>query len=194
VTLQAWTLHARWLVRFANGYYIVAHVLPLGIFLVWLYWHHREHYRHWRNVRAASSRVCQVIQFVPLAPPRLYPALGFVDTGARYGPRVYQGTGLGDPGQLAAMPSMHVVWAAVIGLAVWRVGWSRWRALGPAHAVLTVFAVTVTAYHWLGDALVAIAIVAACEAGARSWARQRDHQVNDPTSEPSDAPIHPGIF
>ena len=177
LTLQRWTLHATWLVRFTNGYYIVAHVLPLGVFLVWLFVHHRERYRRGRNLLAVSSLVCQVIQFVPLAPPRLYPELGFVDTGARYGPQVYGSAGFADAGQLAAMPSMHVVWAAVIGYVMWKVGRTRWRWLGPAHTVLTVLAVTVTAYHWLSDALVAIAIVAVCELGVRGWTVVRSRQT-----------------
>ena len=185
LTLQGWTLHAAWLVRFANSYYIVAHVLPLGVFLVWLFVHHRERYRHGRNLLAVSSLVCQVIQFVPLAPPRLYPELGFVDTGARYGPQVYGSAGFADAGQLAAMPSMHVVWATVIGYVMWKVGRTRWRWLGPAHALLTVFAVTVTAYHWLGDALVAMAIVAACELGARAWSSRSRNAGGDRGAMPS---------
>jgi hypothetical protein len=160
VTLQRWTLHATWLVRFANAYYIVFHVAPLGIFLVWLFIRHRDRFAFWRSQLAFVSLVVLAIQFIPVAPPRMFPQFGFVDTGAVYGPRVYDAGGTKVIGQLAAMPSMHVAWAALIGWSCLTVTRSRWRWLGVAHAVLTVFAVTVTAYHWLADGLVAIAVLA----------------------------------
>jgi PAP2 superfamily len=137
-TLQQWALHARWLVRFANAYYIVAHVVPVGVYLVWLYVRHRDVFAHWRNQLAFVSLVGAVIQLIPVAPPRLFPELGFVDTAARYGPRVYD---------------------VLVGIATYTASRSRWRWLGPVHAVLTIFAVTVTAYHWLLDGIVAISIL-----------------------------------
>jgi hypothetical protein len=158
-TLQQWALHARWLVRFANAYYIVAHVVPVGVYLVWLYVRHRDVFAHWRNQLAFVSLVGAVIQLIPVAPPRLFPELGFVDTAARYGPRVYDSSGFKQAGQLSAMPSMHVGWAVLVGIATYTASRSRWRWLGPVHAVLTIFAVTVTAYHWLLDGIVAISIL-----------------------------------
>ena len=137
-TLQQWALHATWLVRFANAYYIVGHVAPIGVFLVWLYVRHRNDVPHWRNQLAFVSIVGGLIQFVPVAPPRLYPEYGFVDTAVRYGPRVYDAAGFSQPGQLAAMPSMHVAWAMLIAIATFTVSRSRWRWLGPTHAALTV--------------------------------------------------------
>jgi PAP2 superfamily len=175
LTLQRWTLHATWLARFANGYYIVAHVAPLGIFLVWLFSRHRDQYARWRNLLGFTSIVCLLIQLVPVAPPRLYPDLHFVDTAAVYGPRVYDSVGTNLPGQLSAMPSMHVAWAVLIGIACYQVSTSRWRWLGPVHAFLTVFAVTVTAYHWLLDGIVAVAILLIGMTVAHAWplARRR---------------------
>jgi hypothetical protein len=172
-TLQQWALHATWLVRFANAYYIVGHVAPIGIFLVWLYVRHRGEFPHWRNQLAFVSIVGALIQFVPVAPPRLYPEYGFVDTAVRYGPRVYDAAGFSQPGQLAAMPSMHVAWAMLIAIATVTVSRSRWRWLGPSHAILTVFAVTVTAYHWYLDGLVATAILLVGLSIARVWDRRR---------------------
>jgi PAP2 superfamily len=159
VTIQKWLVHVPATLRFANIYYIVFHVLPVGVFLVWMFARHREHHRKWRNVFAGSSLVCGLIQMFSLAPPRMFPQLGFIDTGRVYGPVVYDATQSTQTGQLAAMPSMHVLWAVLIGVAVMSVSRSRWRWLGFAHAVLTVYAVTVTAYHWLADAIVGAALV-----------------------------------
>jgi hypothetical protein len=171
VTLQRWTLHAAWLVRFADVYYIVFHVAPLGIFLVWLYIRHRDRFGHWRNQLAFVSLVCLAIQLIPVAPPRMFPQFGFIDTAAVYGPRVYDNGGSGAVGQLAAMPSMHVAWAMVIGIATVRESPSRWRWIGAVHAALTVFAVTVTGYHWLLDGIVATAVLLLGMLIAQLWQR-----------------------
>jgi len=173
LTLQRWTLHALWLVRFANVYYIIFHVVPVGVLLVWLFFRHRDQYPTWRNLLFFISIVCALIQLVPLAPPRLFPELGFIDTGAVYGPRVYDS---GESGQLAAMPSLHVGWAVLIGIAVVMVSTSKWRWVVLAHPILTVFAVTVTAYHWLLDGIVAVAILLVAMAGERWIRRARDRR------------------
>jgi hypothetical protein len=158
-TIQHWCLHATWLMKFANIYYIAGHVFPLGIFLVWMFVRHRDRFAYWRNILGFVSLTCALIQTIPLAPPRMYPELGFVDAGAIYGPSVYSRGGSGAAGQLAAMPSMHVGWAMVIGVAAVMVSKSRWRWLGMLHAALTWFAVTVPAYHWLLDGIVATALL-----------------------------------
>jgi hypothetical protein len=173
LTMQRWALHATWLVRFANAYYFVGHVAPIGVFLVWLYVRHRDAFPRWRNQLAFVSIVGAVIQFIPVAPPRLFPEFGFVDTAARYGPRVYDNSGFSQPGQLAAMPSMHVAWAMLIAIAAVTVSRSRWRWIGPIHAALTIFAVTVTAYHWLLDGLVATMILLVGLSIAAVWDRRR---------------------
>jgi hypothetical protein len=154
VTMQRWLTHVPALLRFANVYYIVVHVIPMGAYLVWMFFRHRDRYARWRNILGGSSLVCVVLQMYSVAPPRMFPQLGFIDTGQVYGPRVYDPADAGSAGQLAAMPSMHVLWAVLIGAAVMTSSKSRWRWLGFAHAVLTIYAVTVTGYHWLADAIV----------------------------------------
>jgi hypothetical protein len=171
VTMQRWALHAIWFVQFFNVYYIVFHVAPLGIFLVWLYVRHRDRFPYWRNQLAFVSIVGQCIQFIPVAPPRFFPQLGFVDTAALYGPTVYRSGGVGDPGQLAAMPSMHVAWAMVVGIGAVTASRSRWRWLGALHALCTVLAVTLTAYHWLLDGIVATGLLLIGMGVAAGWNR-----------------------
>jgi hypothetical protein len=171
LTLQRWVLHATVLMKIANVYYIVCHVAPLGIFLVWLFVRHGDQFGRWRNQLAWVSLVCLAIQYLPVAPPRLLPDLGFIDGGAVIGPRVYDSSGAAAIGQLAAMPSMHVAWAMLIGIATWTVSRSRWRWIGPAHALMTVYAVTVTGYHWLADGIVATAVLLVGLATANVWQR-----------------------
>lgn len=73
-----------------------------------------------------------------------------------YGP---VGTGVSD--QLAAMPSIHVGWAAVVSVAIVTASTSRWRWWGAGHVVLTMLAVSATGNHWWLDGIVAIGILAA---------------------------------
>jgi membrane-associated phospholipid phosphatase len=88
---------------------------------------------------------------------------GIVDTGLLYNQSVYSN---GLPiDQLSAMPSMHVAWAVLVGYYTWRISPSRWRYLGPVHAVITVFVVVATGNHWWLDGIVAVAILSICAWG-----------------------------
>ena len=85
--------------------------------LVWLFVRHRDRYPRVRNVVALVTGASLLIQMFPVAPPRLLPHIGVVDTGALVGPAT---TPAGRPGidQLSAMPSLHVAWALIVGGAV----------------------------------------------------------------------------
>jgi len=152
----------------ANIYYAGAHVPAMGIFLVWLFLRHADVYRGWRNTLAIITGVCLAIQLVPVAPPRLVSETGMIDTGLAYGQSVYGALGRGIAGQLQAMPSIHVAWAALIGWAVWAESTSRWRWVGPAHFALTFIVVALTGNHYWLDGIVAmVLLVPAWAAGVR---------------------------
>lgn len=175
---EVWTqhlaLHSHLLVKGANWYYVLAHAPVMGIFLVWLYGWHRGDFARWRTTLGVASIVGELIKIVPVAPPRL--ALhGIVDTGQVFGPTVYDADGTGFAPQFGAMPSLHCVWAIVVGIAVWQVASGPWRWLGPVHAVLTVLTVVITGNHYWLDAIVGGALVllglGVHEMGVRLWAR-----------------------
>ncbi len=160
----------------ANIYYAGAHVPAMGIFLLWLFLRHGGDYRPWRNALAIVTGACLLIQLVPVAPPRLTPETGMIDTGLAYGQSVYGALGRGIAGQLQAMPSIHVAWAALIGWATWSVSSSRWRVLGPIHFALTFIVVALTGNHYWLDGIVAmILLVPARWAGDRlaRWTASR---------------------
>ena len=159
-TLSGWFLpHPLW-VQAMNGYYAIIHAPALIGFLVWLFVRHRQHYPRMRNTVAMVTGVCLTIHFVPVAPPRLYPELGFVDTAKVYGQSVYGTIGHGLSDQMSAMPSIHVAWALIVAIGVIVYSRSRWRWLVVAHPALTVLAVTATANHWWLDGIVAALILA----------------------------------
>ena len=158
--IESWFLpHPLW-VQLCNGYYALVHAPALIAFLVWLFVRHREHYPHIRNTVALVTGICLCIHFVPVAPPRLYPQLGFVDTAKVYGQSVYGTIGHGLSDQMSAMPSIHVAWALIVGIGTVAISTSRWRWLVLVHTALTLVAVVATANHWWLDGIVAGLIVA----------------------------------
>ncbi|MGW3046402.1 phosphatase PAP2 family protein, partial [Kitasatospora sp. NPDC001159] len=149
------------LVRLANYYYAVMHfAVMLGV-LLWVFVRYRERYAWVRNTVVITTAVCLLVQFIPVAPPRMLPQSGFVDVAAEYGQSVYGGTvgGMVVADQLSAMPSVHVAWCVLAAVAVVRVSRSPFRWVMVLHPVLTVAVVVVTANHFWADGIVAVAIL-----------------------------------
>jgi len=172
--VQQLTLAHPGLVRGMNVYYAYAHLNGTALFVVWMWWRHRDAYPRVRALIVMSTLACFLIQIVPVAPPRLLPDLGYVDTAMAYGQSVYGTYGSGMANQLSAMPSVHVDWAVIVGVFVWRCAPRAVRWIGPLHLVVTVLVVVATANHWWLDGIVAAALVGAaagvCEAYA--WVRR----------------------
>ncbi len=177
LTVQNAFINHKLAMQFLNVYYGGAHVPAVGILLVWLFWRHRDRYGRVRWALALSIAGCLAIQTIPVAPPRFLPELGFVDAGLKYHLSVYGTGGSGISNQLAAMPSLHVGWAVLVGVAAVAIGSSRWRWLVLAHPVLTVLAVVATANHWWLDGVVAAMILGAAYLVVRlieaGWQRAR---------------------
>jgi hypothetical protein len=159
LSLQRFVLDHDWLAWFSAYYYAVAHVPGIVIFLVWLYARHRDVYPHWRNALAILTAFCLFIRFVKVAPPRYLTDLGYVDVSALYGIDVYGEAGSGVSSQFAAMPSLHVAWAAVIAFGALAASTSRWRWIGMAHLVMTMLVIAATGHHWWLDGIVALALL-----------------------------------
>jgi hypothetical protein len=129
---------------------------------------------------------CLLVQLLPVAPPRMLP--GIIDTGLLYNQSVYSN---GLPiDQLSAMPSVHVAWAVLVGYYTWRISPSRWRWIGPAHSVITIFVVVATGNHWWLDGIVAVAILSSCAwsvYGVRTAWRAALSRVHTPGPRQPDA-------
>ena len=89
----------------------------------------------------ASALVIHVLY--PLAPPRKYADLGFVDTARLLGPNSYgKGNVFGGvANQFAAMPSLHFGWAVLVAWGVIHYTRRRVRWLAVLHPTLTLAAV-----------------------------------------------------
>lgn len=161
ISLQHLVIRHDWLAQLCNGYYAIVHVPALLAFLVWAFVRHRGAYPHWRNGLVAVTAGCLVIRFIRVAPPRFVGELGFVDLSQRYGLGVYGPVGTGVSDQFAAMPSIHVGWAAVVALGTFAMSTSRWRWLVLMHLPVTVLVVAATGHHWWLDGFVAVVLLVA---------------------------------
>lgn len=167
---QAITPHP-WLVQLANGYYVYGHFNPVILMLAWVFVCHRAAYPRVRLLLCLLTAAAFLVHFIPVAPPRLMPQLGFRDVALEYGQSVYGSFGEGIPGQLLAMPSLHVGWAILFAYVVITTARSRWRWLALAHPVLMSWDVAVTGNHWWADGIVAGVLLVMCIAAERVGAR-----------------------
>ncbi|MFE6770570.1 phosphatase PAP2 family protein [Streptomyces fimicarius] len=168
--VQELLLHGQPLIHAANTYYATVHFPATALFLVWLYWRRPRHYVWARRVLAALTAAALVLHLLfPLAPPRMLPVAGMIDTGQVYGPTVYGQTPATDTmaNQFAAMPSLHVGWAVMVAVGLIAATRSRWRWLWLLHPALTLLVVVGTANHYWLDAIVVAALLAVALAAFR---------------------------
>ncbi len=162
VTLQRQVLGNPTLLRSANLFYYYVHFNSMMVFLAWLYLRHPERYGWGRSIVVWLTAGCLVVQLAPVAPPRLLPDLGFVDTGVLFNQSIYGGrVGMAVADQLSAMPSVHMGWAFLVAYVVIVASPSRHRWWVLLHPVLTVYVVVITGNHWWLDGIVAAAILVA---------------------------------
>ncbi len=158
-----------------STYYDNAHFVVTFAVIGWLFWRHPEPYRSLRT----SLVVVNLIGFVgfwlyPTAPPRLLPGYHIADVVAVTG--AFGSSHSGDladhANELAAMPSLHIAWAAWSALAVWRVLRPRRFALVVfAYPLATTLAVLATGNHYFLDVVAGIATLALADVGARLLGR-----------------------
>jgi hypothetical protein len=145
------------LIQFFNLYYDALHFPVLIACLVWLFVWHRGSYGGWRTTLAAFTGISLLVQLIPVAPPRMLPGTGLVDTAVIYHQSVYANVAGFNADQLSAMPSVHIGWAILVAIAVVTTAKSSWRWLAVIYPVMTTLAVVVTANHfWLDGVAAAI--------------------------------------
>jgi PAP2 superfamily len=159
-TIQKAFLPHPLLVQFFNLYYDVLHFPVLIACLVWLFVRHRDSYGQWRTTLVAFTGISLLVQLIPVAPPRMLPGTGMVDTGVLYHQSVYSNTSGFNADQLSAMPSVHVGWAILVAIAVITTWRSHWRWLAVLYPAMTTLAVVVTANHFWLDGVAAAVILA----------------------------------
>ncbi|MFF9201671.1 phosphatase PAP2 family protein [Streptomyces sp. NPDC014986] len=145
-----------WLRQFFDFYYTSFHfIVPLTV-LGLLYWRRAVDYR-WARSSLGFATLLALIGFwlYPLAPPRLMPGLGIIDTvhGVQDFSKPDYGTLTALTNQYAAMPSLHFGWSLWCGLVIAVIAPKTWmKAVGLLHPLFTAAAIVATGNHWVLDA------------------------------------------
>jgi hypothetical protein len=147
--------------------YAALHYLITPMVLVWL-WKKRPHRYPTARTTLVAATLLGVLGFwlLPTAPPRMMP--GFVDTLAVYHDWGWWGAAASAPkglagltNEYAAMPSLHVGWAAWCGWHVARGATRLWaRALAVAYPIVILIVVIGTANHYFLDAVAGLTVLA----------------------------------
>jgi membrane-associated phospholipid phosphatase len=162
--LQDWTLRGPHVfLDVANRAYFVTQFTISTIFLLWVYARHTERFARVRNALIAANYVSLVVLFAyPLAPPRMVPGSGFVDTLDQNGLNLHSSVinALNNP--YSAMPSLHASYALVIGVAgvlLVRRPWAR--ALWALYPALVTYSILATGNHFVLDVVAGAAALLA---------------------------------
>ncbi|MEU0097594.1 phosphatase PAP2 family protein [Streptomyces sp. NPDC006267] len=160
IDIEHWVNHTvvqiTWLRDFFDYYYSTFHfIVPLTILGV-LYARRPADYR-WVRSSIGFATLLALVGFwlYPLAPPRLMPGLGFIDTvhGVQDFAKPDYGTLTTVTNQYAAMPSLHFGWSLWCGVVIVMLAPKLWmKALGLLHPLFTIAAIVATANHWVLDA------------------------------------------
>ncbi|MEU4264521.1 phosphatase PAP2 family protein [Streptomyces argenteolus] len=191
--VQSVLLQSRTLVQAANTYYATVHFPATLLFLVWLYLRRPHHYVRSRRILAALTGAALALHLLfPLAPPRMLPPAGLVDTGQVYGPTVYGDAPATDSmaNQFAAMPSLHFGWALAVAVGLIVATRSRWRPLWLLHPLVTLLVIVGTANHYWLDAIVVTALLAVAFAALRPPGPAPVRAHLPWPSAPVPAPVH----
>ena len=172
--LQAWAEGHEWITTAASWMYVNSHFVITTTFLTWLYLRRNDAYYYVRNMFMVAMGLALVLYVAyPTAPPRFMTELGFTDSVAGFvGESASNGANLlYNP--YAAVPSMHVAFALMIGIpAVMLVRNRVLKGIWGVYPAVVTFVVLVTANHFWLDAVFG-AMVAAFSAVAASAAFAR---------------------
>src|SRR3954463_5130177 len=151
---------SRFFIEFWNIFYGTFHFVVTAVALIYIFRRFPERYARWRNTLAITTALALVgFALYPLMPPRLLDLhglhYGFIDTLKAY-PSLWSfdsGTMHKISNQYAAMPSLHFAWSLWCALMLFPVLKHWWtKALAVLYPACTLFAIVVTANHYVLDA------------------------------------------
>ncbi|PBC82056.1 PAP2 superfamily protein [Streptomyces sp. 2224.1] len=171
-----------WLIVTMNYYYATLHfIVTIGV-LVWLYRWHPGRYAAARLALFATTGIALIgYYFYPLAPPRLMPDGGFIDTLVNHGTwgSLASGNLASMSNQYAAMPSMHIGWSLWCGITIALLARPLWcRALGLLYPATTLLVIVSTANHFWLDAMGGVLCLAFGFVVACVWYGKLPHRLS----------------
>lgn len=185
--LQRWAHDVPGLAGVMNSIYIYGHWPVIALTLGWLLWKHPDRFRTYRTAMVLSGLVgFAFFALYPMAPPRFLNDLGFVDTVMRdtSSYRVLQPPAFTN--QYAAMPSLHVGWNLLMGIAIYTSTRHRfWRAFAVVMPLAMYAATILTANHFVLDGIVGSLIALAGLAVARQLTSPGRSVPHEPARSPA---------
>jgi len=175
-TVQAWATGSDWLIDSASWMYVNSHFsITLGS-LVFIYLFHNRSFYFVRNMFMVAMGLALVGYLLyPTAPPRFLPEWGFTDSVAEF-------TGIPQDSvtvnalfnPFAAVPSMHVAFALMLGWPLARLVKHRpFKVLWTIYPFVVTFVVVVTGNHFWMDAFLGALVAGVSAIAAARLARAR---------------------
>ncbi len=157
----------------AGYYYGLAHFIITPLVLAWLWLRRPAAFGPLRSALVLATTAANVVFWTwPVAPPR-FAVPGLTDVLVRY--RILGAGDAHGPDSLvnlyAAMPSLHVAWAAWCAAALVAATRGRRRHLAWLYPAATTVVVLATANHFLADAAAGLAVTALGLLAARATTR-----------------------
>jgi membrane-associated phospholipid phosphatase len=145
-----------------DAMYGQGHVFFTFAFALWIYFFRRPLFSFIRNVFLVTTVLAVTLyETFPLAPPRLATGLQWDGHPYHFLDAVFGAGGLQlSFNEYAAMPSLHVAWALIVGLGLaWAARPLPIRLLGLIYPVIMLITVVVTGNHYVLDAIGALVVV-----------------------------------
>jgi hypothetical protein len=174
--VHAWAEGTSWLIDGASWMYVNSHFTITTLALAFIYLRRNESFYFVRNMFIVAMGIALVLYAAyPTAPPRFMPEWGFSDSVAEFTGLTAEGSSadaLYNP--FAAVPSMHVAFALMLGAPMASMARRRWvKALWLAYPAIVSFVVVATANHWWFDAFTGALVAAVAALAALLCARWR---------------------
>lgn len=172
--IQGWTQAQGWLMDSACWLYLNCHFTITIAILVYIYLVRNSAFYFIRNMFMIAMAIALIgYAAFPTAPPRFMSELGFSDSVAQYTGVAADSASVNllfNP--FAAVPSMHVAFALMLGIPLAWIAKRRWvKALWLIYPLAVTFAVIATANHFTLDAVFGAATAALGALGALGIAR-----------------------
>ncbi len=175
-SVQAWAMGSGLLVDAASWVYVNAQTSIMIGALLWIYLFRNRSFYFVRNMMIVAMGFALVgYVLYPTAPPRFFPEWGFFDSVSDFTgvePDSATVDALFNP--YAAIPSMHVGYALVIGWSLARLVEHRVaRTWWWAYPFVVTFVIVATANHFVLDAVLGALVAGLAALTARELARVR---------------------
>lgn len=166
-TLQGWLWHGdvRWYDFMLYLPYLLHFVLPIGLAIA--VWKLKQSY-YWRYVTTftlVSFAAFFTFLLFPAAPPWLAAENGQIEPITRISSHVWHDLGLRDfpsvydhisPNPVAAVPSLHAAWAALVAIFVYRYFGRKWGALSMLYPLIIFFGTIYQGEHYFIDVVLGV--------------------------------------